>query len=71
MATLIAQASSNPHAHRAVKIIARSLFRELKQNGFDSRQIVNLSTELIDLVTTDFVSGSAGGTGSSDAPLDQ
>ena len=39
---------------KAVKILAKSLFRELKSQGYDVRQIVALSSELISLVTTDF-----------------
>ena len=39
---------------KAVKILAKSLFRDLKSNGYDVRQIVALSSELISLVTTDF-----------------
>ncbi len=38
---------------RSVKILAKSLFRELRSNGYDDRQIVALSTELISLLTTD------------------
>ena len=38
---------------RSLKIIAKSLFRELKENGYDNRQIVNLSTELLGLVTSE------------------
>ena len=53
MPTLVAQASSTPSSDKALKIIARSLFKELKQNGYDSRQIVSLSTELISLVTSE------------------
>ena len=53
MATLVAQASVAPTSDKALKIIARALFKELKQNGYDSRQIVSLSTELISLVTND------------------
>lgn len=53
MAPLLAQANAVPGNDKALKIIARSLFKELKQNGYDSRQIVSLSTELISLVTSD------------------
>ncbi|MCC6746464.1 MAG: hypothetical protein IT371_02330 [Deltaproteobacteria bacterium] len=53
MAPLLAQANAAPGNDKALKIIARSLFKELKQNGYDSRQIVSLSTELISLVTSD------------------
>ena len=38
---------------RSVKILAKSLFRELRTNGYDDRQIVALSTELIGLLTVD------------------
>jgi len=38
---------------RSLKIIAKSLFKELKENGYDNRQIVNLSTELLALVTSE------------------
>lgn len=36
---------------RGVKILAKSLFRDLRTNGYDDRQIVALSTELISLLT--------------------
>ena len=38
---------------KAIKILAKSIFRELKTNGYDSREIVALSTELISLLTTE------------------
>jgi len=38
---------------KAVRILAKSIFRELKTNGYSSRQIVALSSELIGLVTRD------------------
>ena len=44
---------------KAVKILAKSIFRELKTNGFDTRQIVALSAELIGLVTTDIKPGNS------------
>ena len=56
MATLVSQASRVPSNEKALKIIARSLFKEPKLNGYDSRQIVSLSTELISLVTSDLSS---------------
>ena len=33
------------------KILAKSFFRELRENGYDCNQILAVSTELIDLVT--------------------
>jgi hypothetical protein len=38
---------------KAVRILAKSIFRELKTNGYSPRQIVALSSELIGLVTHD------------------
>ena len=55
MAPLLAQAtkSPKPNNEKALRIIARSLFRELKDYGYSPHQIVSLSSELISLVTTD------------------
>ncbi len=53
MATIVSQALSGQAQERSLKIIAKSLFKELKANGFESRHIVSLSTELISLVTTE------------------
>ena len=56
MPTLIEKESSLLPAgerDKAVRILAKSIFRELKTNGYTSRQIVALSSELIGLVTRD------------------
>lgn len=42
---------------KAVKILAKSLFRELQMNGYETRQIVALSSELLGLVTSDMRPG--------------
>jgi hypothetical protein len=39
---------------RSVEILARSIFRELKSNGYGVRQILSLSSELIGLVTAEY-----------------
>jgi hypothetical protein len=39
-------------AHRN-KTVAKSLFRQLKEEGFSHQQIIELSTTLLDLVTTE------------------
>jgi len=36
---------------KATRILAKSLFKELRGNGYSPNQILSLSTELIDLVT--------------------
>jgi hypothetical protein len=38
---------------KGTQILARSLFKELRGNGYSANQILSLSTELIDLVTQD------------------
>jgi hypothetical protein len=44
--------------NRAMRILAKSIFRELTAQGYDERQIVNLATELISEVTTNIASRS-------------
>jgi hypothetical protein len=39
--------------NKATKILAKSLFKELRGNGYTANQILGLSTELIELVTQD------------------
>ena len=54
MATLIErEVMAVPQAERdkALKILAKSIYRELKAYGYEPRQIVALATELISLVT--------------------
>ncbi len=58
MAQLAARETATPGAllrspEKSVKILAKSLYRELRSNGYDDRQIVALSTELISLLTTE------------------
>ncbi len=38
---------------KGTKILAKSLFKELRGNGYNANQILGLTTELIDLVTQD------------------
>ncbi len=38
---------------RAVRILAKTLFRQLKDTGYSNRDILSLSTELVSLITTD------------------
>jgi hypothetical protein len=47
------QAAPPPNRERALKILSKSLYRELRQNGYEPKQIVALATELVTLVTTD------------------
>jgi len=45
---------------KGTRILAKSLFKELRGNGYSANQILSLSTELIDLVTQDLRDSSAG-----------
>ncbi len=45
--------------NKATKILAKSLFKELRGNGYSANQILGLSAELIDLVTQDLRDASA------------
>ncbi len=38
---------------RAVRILAKSIYRELRENCYEPKEIVALATELLDLVTTE------------------
>ncbi len=44
---------------RGVSILARSLFKEMRTQGYSPDQIVGLSSELIELVREDLRSGLA------------
>jgi hypothetical protein len=46
-------AAASTNRERALKILSKSIYRELRQNGYEPKQIVALATELISLVTTD------------------
>ena len=38
---------------KAIKILAKSIYRQLRATGYDTREIVALSSELIGLITTE------------------
>jgi len=38
---------------RALRILSKSLYRDLRQNGYEPKQIVALASELIEQVTSD------------------
>ncbi len=47
------QGATRMEPTKGAKILARSFFKELRDNGYDCNQILAISTELIDLVTRD------------------
>ena len=42
-----------PNSNKSIQLLAKTLFRDLRSQGFKDNQIVALSTELIGLLTTD------------------
>jgi len=51
--TPAAAPASLPNREKALRILSKSIYKELRQNGYEPKQIVALATELISLVTTD------------------
>lgn len=45
---------------RALKILAKSVYRELKAAGYDSNDIVSFTSELLEHVTSDLRDGRPG-----------
>ena len=45
------QGAKKMESTKGTKILAKSFFKELRENGYDCNQILAISTELIDLVT--------------------
>jgi hypothetical protein len=43
--------AANPE--RALQILSKTIYKELRENGYEPKQIVALATEIIGLVTTD------------------
>ncbi len=57
-----ARTENNPEARpdsRGVGILARSLFRQMRDQGYAPEQIITLSTELLQLVRDDLASSLA------------
>jgi len=52
---LATEQSTNSAANhqKALKILAKSVYKELRQNGYEPKQVVALASELISLVTSD------------------
>ena len=49
-----------PNREKAIQILSKSIYKELRENGYEPKQIVALATEIISLVTTDIGDESAG-----------
>ena len=56
MSQALATKDSTPSVNnqqKALKILAKSVYKELRQNGYEPKQIVALASEIISLVTSD------------------
>ena len=47
------ETSSDPRDPRALKILAKTIYRELRGNGFAERDVMALASELLGLVAND------------------
>jgi hypothetical protein len=41
------------NCERALQILSKTIYKELRENGYEPKQIVALASEIISLVTTD------------------
>ena len=46
-----------PNREKAIQILSKSIYKELRENGYEPKQIVALASEIISLVTTDIGDG--------------
>jgi len=49
----IIPAAPAPNREKALQILSKSIYKELRENGYEPKQIVSLASEIISLVTTD------------------
>jgi hypothetical protein len=47
------QMTSDPQDPRAVRILAKNIYREFRANGFSERDVMALASELLSLVTSE------------------
>jgi hypothetical protein len=53
LATIKTETQPVINRERSLRILSKSLYRDLRQNGYEPKQIVALASELIAQVTTD------------------
>src|SRR5580692_3444101 len=46
-------AAPAPNREKALQILSKSIYKELRENGYEPKQIVALASEIISLVTSD------------------
>ena len=50
-AAVSSESATIPNREKALKILSKSIYKEMRQNGYEPKQIVALATELISEVT--------------------
>jgi hypothetical protein len=48
---------NGPNREKALQILSKSIYKELRENGYEPKQIVAVATEIVSLVTTDIGDG--------------
>jgi hypothetical protein len=51
--TSVAPPAPAPNREKALQILSKSIYKELRENGYEPKQIVALASEIISLVTSD------------------
>jgi hypothetical protein len=49
----VVPAAPSPNREKALQILSKSIYKELRENGYEPKQIVALASEIISLVTSD------------------
>jgi hypothetical protein len=55
--TTAAADPTGPNREKALQILSKSIYKELRENGYEPKQIVAVATEIVSLVTTDIGDG--------------
>jgi hypothetical protein len=51
--SIVTQADKTNVTQKAVKILASSIYRQMQDEGFQPRDIISVSSQLIDMLTTE------------------
>ena len=51
--SIVAQADKANVTQKAVKVLASSIYRQMQDEGFQPRDIISVSSQLIDMLTTE------------------
>jgi hypothetical protein len=51
--SIVTQADKTTVTQKAVKVLASSIYRQMQDEGFQPRDIISVSSQLIDMLTTE------------------